>query len=87
MQLHKKNPSISPLLFPPPTENPSRSCRETGAFPEVKSQGEGKSQGCRAAQGPSPQLCHPWKGKLLFQTKDTHIQPMKPQTLTLPALQ
>lgn len=53
---------------------------ESGAVCEVKSQGEGKSQGLWAAQGPSPQLCHPWKGKLLIQTKDTHIQPMKPKT-------
>lgn len=53
---------------------------ESGAVCEMKSQGEGKSQGLWAAQGPLPQLCHPWKGNLLIQTKDTHIQPTKPKT-------
>lgn len=59
---------------------------ESAAVAEMKSQGEGKSQGLWAAQGLSPELCHPWKVKLLIQTKDTHIQPVKLKTLMLPAL-
>lgn len=77
MQLHKKNLCFFPFcshLQQSLRIHPGASWR-SGAVPEVKSQGEGKSQGLWAARGPLPQLCHPWKGKVLVQTRDTHISP------------